>query len=206
MLIGWNDCIGLVQVIDKPSMASTRVMRMKIGHALLLLCTSLLLSVPALAKSNTILPDGCGDDAVKFDAKQENDNPGLPALADGMALIVFSENMPSEMKVQTTTRFGADGAWVGATKGDSYFTLSVDPGDHNLCASMQSAPSRMKKTFTQVATLTAEAGKVYYFEAAINVIGGYNASIESFDFAQLSEKDGKYRVKAWKFATSKPKK
>jgi hypothetical protein len=174
--------------------------------ALMLLCAAIFPPAQALAKSNAILPDGCGDDTVKFDAKQENDNPGLPALADGKALIVFSENMPSEMKVQTTTRFGADGAWVGATKGDSYFTLSVDPGDHNFCASMQSAPSRMKKTFTQTATLTAEAGRVYYFEAAINVIGGNNASIESFDFSQLSEKEGKYRVKAWKFATSKPKK
>jgi hypothetical protein len=173
---------------------------------MLLLCASMLPSVQALAKSNAILPDGCGDDAVKFDAKQENDNPGLPALADGKALIVFVESMPNEMRVQSTTRFGVDGAWVGANKGDSYFTVTVEPGEHNLCASMQSAPSRMKKTFTQMASLTAEAGKVYYFEAAVNVIEGHNAAMESFDFAQLSEKEGKYRVKAWKFATSKPKK
>jgi hypothetical protein len=162
--------------------------------------------VQALAKSKAILPDGCGDDSVQFDAKQEKDNPGLPALTEGKALIVFSESMPNEMKVQSTTRFGVDGAWVGATKGDSYFTVIVEPGEHNLCASMQSAPSHMKKTFTQMATLTAEAGKVYYFEAAVNVIGNQNFGIASFDFSQLAEKEGKYRVKAWKFATSIPKK
>jgi hypothetical protein len=162
--------------------------------------------VQALAKSKAILPDGCGDDSVNFDAKQEKESPPFAGPAAGKALIVFSESMPNEMRVQTTTRFGVDGAWAGATKGDSYFTLSVDPGEHNLCASMQSAPNRMKKTFTQMQTLTAEAGKVYYFEAAVNVIGNANAGIASFDFSQLPEKDGKYRIKAWKFATSKPKK
>ena len=174
--------------------------------AAFLLCASLFQATQALAKSKAILPDGCGDDSVQFDANQEKENPGLPALAEGKALIVFSESMPNEMKVQTTTRFGVDGAWVGATKGDSYFTVTVDPGEHNLCASMQSAPTRMKKTFTQMASITAEAGKVYYFEAAVNVIGNMNVGIASFDFAQLAEKEGKYRIKAWKFATSKPKK
>jgi len=175
--------------------------------ALLLLCASLFPATQALAKSKAILPDGCGDDAINFDANWEKDNPGLPALADGKALIVFVETIPDAgLYARTTTRFGVDGAWVGATKGDAYFTFSVTPGEHDLCASMQSAPSGAKKTFTQSATLTAEAGKVYYFEAAMNVIGSQKFGIASFDLAQLSEKDGKYRVKAWKFATSKPKK
>jgi hypothetical protein len=175
--------------------------------AVLLLCASLLPATQALAKSKAILPDGCGDDAVEFDAKLEKDNPAFAGPSDGKALIVFVETIPDAgLYAKTTTRFGIDGAWVGATKGDSYFTLTVGPGEHNLCASMQSAPSGMKKTFTQATTLTAEAGKVYYFEAAMNVIGSQKFGIASFDLAQLSEKDGKYRVKAWKFATSKPKK
>jgi hypothetical protein len=109
--------------------------------------------------------------------------------------------MPSEMKLTTTTRFGLDGGWVGATKGDSYFTLTVDPGERNLCASMQSAPSNRKKEFTHVASFTAEAGKVYYFEAQITIV-----PIPSLELSQLSEAEGKYRLKAWKFSTSKPKK
>jgi len=174
--------------------------------ALLLLCASLLPATPAFAKSKAILPDGCGDDSVQFDAKLEKDNPAFAGPAAGKALIVFVQTMPSEQKVQTTTRFGVDGAWVGAGKGDSYFVVSVDPGEHNLCASMQSAPSRVKKQFTQMASVTAEAGKVYYFEAAVNVIGNMNMGIASFGFTQLADAEGKYRVKAWKFATSKPKK
>lgn len=174
--------------------------------AVLLLCASLFPATQALAKSHAILPDGCGDDSIQFDAKQEKENPGLPAISAGKALIVFVETMPNEMRVQSTTRFGLDGAWAGATKGDSFFVVEVTPGEHNLCASMQSAPNRMKKQFTQMATVTVEAGKVYYFEAAVDVIGNMNVGIASFAFAQLSDADGKYRVKAWKFATSKPKK
>jgi len=175
--------------------------RMPARFAVLLLCASLLPTVQAVGKSKTILPDACGDDSIQFDAKQEKDSRALTVPDDGKALIVFVETMPGEHMMQSTTRFGVDGAWVGAGKNDSYFTWSVPPGEHNLCASMQSAPSRGKKAFTHVASLTAEQGKVYYFEAQITAV-----PLLSLDFSQLSEAEGKYRVKAWKFATSKPKK
>jgi hypothetical protein len=179
--------------------------------AVMLLCSLMLAPVQALAKSKSaaILPDGCGDDAVMYDAIWEKDNPGLPALADGKALIVFVESLPYSPKKAykaDTIRFGVDGAWVGANIDESYFTVTVDPGEHNLCASAEYAPNSRKHLYNKTATFTAEPGKVYYFEAAHNVIGGQNASISAFDFAQLSESDGKYRVKAWKFATSNPKK
>ena len=168
---------------------------------LLLLCASLLPETQALAKSKAILPDACGDDSVEFDAKQDNVNPAFVGPAEGKALIVFVETMPGEYKMTTTTRYGLDGAWAGATKGDSYFSVEVAPGEHNLCASMQSAPKNRKKDFTHAASFTAEAGKVYYFESRFSII-----PTPSLDFSPLSEAEGKYRLKAWKFATSKPKK
>jgi hypothetical protein len=195
-----KDLTGAREVVDKLAIPP-RMKRMTTRFAVLLLCASLLPAVQSLAKSKTILPDACGDDSIQFDAKEEKDNPALTVPDDSKALIVFIETMPGERMMQSTTRFGIDGAWVGATKNTSYFTRSVSPGEHNLCASMQSAPSREKKAFTHVASLTAEPGKVYYFEAQIAT-----ANILSLDFAQLSEAEGKYRVKAWKFATSKPKK
>jgi hypothetical protein len=180
--------------------------------AVFLLFASLLPAVQASAKTKAILPDACGDDSIQFDAKQEKDSHAFAGPAEGKALIVFVENMPNEMKLQTTTRFGLDGAWAGATKGDSYFTVEVAPGEHNLCASMQSVTKRMKKDFTQIASVQAEAGKIYYFEAALNVVGARETAsarkiaIESFAFTQLTDADGKYRIKAWKFATSTAKK
>jgi len=169
--------------------------------ALLLLCASLFPAAQALAKSKAILPDGCGSDAVEFDVKQEKNNPAFAGPAEGKAMIVFVETMPSESKLGTTTRFGLDGDWAGATKGDSYFSVEVAPGEHNLCASMQSAPKNRKKEFTRAASFTAEAGKVYYFESKFSII-----PTPSVELTQLSEAEGKYRLKAWKYATSKPKK
>jgi hypothetical protein len=65
---------------------------------------------------------------------------------------------------------------------------------------MQSVRSQLKKSFSHVASLTLEPGKVYYFEAQITIV-----PLPSLEFSQLSDAEGKYRLKAWKFGTSKPK-
>jgi hypothetical protein len=61
----------------------------------------------------------------------------------------------------------------------------------------------MLKKSIDVASFTAEPGKVYYFAAQVTVIptGGNNANY-TFGLSQLDEDEGKYRVKAWKLATS----
>jgi hypothetical protein len=173
--------------------------------AVLLLCASLLPAVQAKAK--TILPDACGDDSVKFDVKTEKTQPAPTAPAAGKAQIVFIENENQMVGpfMYATVRFGLDGAWAGANNNNSYFTVTVDPGVHHLCASWQSALSRVKKNI-DVASFTAEPGKIYYFAANVKVIptGDNNVNIE-FNLSPLGDDEGQYRVKAWKFATSKPK-
>ena len=169
--------------------------------AVFLLCASLLPATQVLAKSHAILPDGCGDDSIEFDAKQENVNPAFVGPGEGKALIVFVESMPGEYRDANNNPLWTGWAWAGATKGDSYFSVEIAPGEHNLCASMQSAPSNRKKEFSHAASFTAEAGKVYFFRSRFSII-----PTPSLDFSPLSEAEGKYRLKAWKFATSKPKK
>jgi hypothetical protein len=36
-----------------------------------------------------------------------------------------------------TFKFGADGKWLGALKGEKYFHAMVDPGEHHLCVKGQ---------------------------------------------------------------------
>ena len=36
-----------------------------------------------------------------------------------------------------TTNFGVDGAWVGANNGNSYFSVSIEPGLHHLCTDIE---------------------------------------------------------------------
>jgi hypothetical protein len=130
-----------------------------------------------------------------------------------MAQIVFVETIDRRGEMGgTTTRFGMDGKWVGANQGNSYFGLAVAPGEHHLCANWQ-ATGRKKNV--GMATFTAEAGKVYFYEAKIVMkyqrvaygsgIGG-GLREESFDLAQLSNDEGKYRVKLSALSTWKPNK
>jgi hypothetical protein len=97
--------------------------------------------------------------------------------------------------------------------------LTIAPGLHHLCVNAQGA-----KKAVGVTSFTAEAGKIYYYEASTTVTrsgGGMvtttaaNGTMStgmapghlsaSFQFNELSEDEGKYRVKAWKLATWKTK-
>jgi hypothetical protein len=193
----------------------------------LLLCASLL---AVCARAKTILPDSCGDPSIKFDVTTKKNQPAPAPPETGKAQIVFIESGHG------VARYGMDGAWVGANDGDSYFAVAVAPGEHHLCMSFQLPAivgGKIKEESVRMLTFTAEAGKVYYFEASSGSIGGSPGSSSStyvpntgvgatggqwvhshsggsagmpvFSFVQLDEDTGKYRVKAWKLATWKSK-
>jgi hypothetical protein len=178
---------------------------MKLHFALLLLGASLL---PAVQAGATILPDACGDDSIKFDVKTETSKTAPAAPEAGKAQIVFieNENHPVGPFMYATVRFGLDGAWAGATNNNSYFVVNVEPGAHHLCASWQSALGRVKKNI-DVASFTAEPGKVYYYAANVKLIpAGDNQVNIDFSLTPLDDDAGKYRVKAWKLAAWKTNK
>ncbi len=100
---------------------------MKATLVVLLLCSPLVSAIQARA---TVLPESCGQDATKFDVKVGTPPEGQPASdiappAAGKAQIVFIETLNTEGFHLTTptTRFGVDGEWVGADKGDSHSPL-----------------------------------------------------------------------------------
>jgi hypothetical protein len=183
-----------------------RMVAMKPRFFVLLLCASLVPAVQARAK--TILPDSCGDDGVKFDVKAEKEQPPPVPPADGKALIVFVGTVPYESSLARwpAIRYGGNGAWVGANKGNSYFTLTVDPGVVNVCVSAQGVMRGMAKDLVDMKTITAEPGKIYYLEARFGMIGGNQGGVVTFALAPLDENEGRYRVKAWKLATWKTNK
>lgn len=197
---------------------------MKPRLVVLLLCASLLTAVQARAK--TILPDSCGDPNIKFDVSTKKNQPPPAPPEAGKAQVVFIETG------HATARYGMDGAWMGANDGNSYFAVSVAPGEHHLCMSFEIgalAGNKIKEESVRMLTFTAEAGKVYYFEASVGRVGGSMGSttyvqntggqaggqfvhgggspgIPVFGFVQLDEDTGKFRIKAWKLATSTLKK
>jgi len=201
------------------------MMGMKPTSVLLFLCSALVFAVQAQAK--TILPDACGDDSVKFNVKTEKDqSPPAPPPA-GKAQIVFINDAKG-----WSARYGMDGAWVGANEGNSYFAVTVDPGERHLCVDYHVSAAylgTLKQQNMLVASVTTEAGKVYYFQSVVGVTGGSGGGIVPptmaangqfsgggfvqgngggmpvFSFGRLDDDTGKYRVKAWKLATWKSK-
>lgn len=191
-------------------------MKRKLGA--LLLC---LVFAPLAYAGKTILPDACGDENIKFDVSTLKDQPAPQPPPAGSAQIVFVEEQNARASFHmVTVRYGVDGSWVGANYGDSYFVVNVAPGVHHLCVNAQG-----DKKAVGVTSFTAEAGKVYYYEASTTVTRsgggmitttGPNGAIghgmapssvnKFFQFTELGEDEGRYRIKAWKLATWKSNK
>lgn len=183
---------------------------------LLSLCVWLALGVQA---RSTTLPDACGDDKVQFNVKTEKNHPAPKPPDAGKAQVVFIDAFEKDACQgcgTPTSRIGVDGAWVGAAKGDSYFAIDVTPGEHHLCADWQSMSGRFRASKVALSSFSAEAGKVYYFEASFKSTPGAvygmpngpvtSTPILSLDLKQLSDDEGRYRVKVSALATATQKK
>jgi hypothetical protein len=166
----------------------------------------------------TTLPDSCGDDKVQFDVKTEKHPPAPTSPEPGKAQIVVIGLVDAPGCLGCgifSPRVGVDGSWVGATKGNSYFVLSVDRGVHHVCADWKSINAARRKN-VGVASLTAEPGQVYFFQVKISevlegVAGMPNGPVTSksewvLSLTQLSEDEGRYQMKVSALATSTPKK
>jgi len=212
--------------IYKPEVRDS-LMRLKYAAVYLVLLALLAFAGVAPAFAKTVLPDACGDNKIEFEIKTMKDQPPPTAPEAGKALIVFVGTVPGgAVAGLSPVRFGLDGAWAGATKNKSYFVASVAPAEHHLCAVAHAGAFKAFKWAVPL-DMTAEADKVYYYEASVTVtmvasnpmivgggapgqppptvVGGGGGRSYSFSFVPLSDAEGKYRVKAWELSTSTPK-
>jgi hypothetical protein len=166
--------------------------------------------VAATQARATTLPDACGNDEVKFNVTTQKAQPAAVAPEAGKATIILVETMETPYfrfwsHRDVTTRFGVDGAWVGANQGNSYFTLAVDPGEHHLCVNWQSVSCRLKQK-VGLASFSAEPGKIYYYQAKVTLKPvSNNYSERSLELTPLDEDNGKYRVKISGVSTAIPR-
>jgi hypothetical protein len=179
---------------------------MKFRLLVILLCASLLPAVQARAKDKIVLPDSCGDEGIKFEVKTLKEQP-LPAPpSGGKAQIIFIGEGHAFVRDFTyqTYRYGLNGAWVGGNYDDSYFAITVDPGVHHLCVNWQDKKKPAEAArYSAVDSFTSEPGKTYYYSSRLIRSGPAEYVLR---FSQLDEETGKFRIKAWKLATSTPKK
>ncbi len=162
---------------------------------------ALFFAVSAFAQTpSTALPPACGPGNVDFNLKLNKSQHTQAQPEAGKALIYFIQSVNTDMlNPYTTTKLGIDGAWVGANKRDSWFAVSIEPGEHHLCASMWY--SRLKQNLA-LAHLTAEPGKVYYYR--LGIIETHNISDLNFD--PIDSDEANYLIASYPHSISNPKK
>lgn len=155
----------------------------------------------------------CGAESLRFDVDRVPGNPSAQA-EPGKAVVYISEVFKKAAGEwgDPTLRIGLDGDWVGAVKGNSYFSFSVGPGEHHLCMKWQSHFKRLSReaAFT---VLTAEAGKLYFFRALVTYdLGpdyghnGANVTGMSITLDPISSDEGHYLVASNPMSVPHPKK
>jgi hypothetical protein len=167
---------------------------MKIVLATLLFAASAFAQAPP-----TLSTAACGPQKVSFSVKLD-ESPHTAAEPDsGKALVYFFHDAGTSMTVgYPTVKIGIDGAWVGANHGNSYFSVSVEPGEHHVCATLQSSLVAQR---VELAHFTAEAGKVYYYRTRLPV----SRSVELLELDPIDSDQGRYLIAFFPVAVSHPK-
>jgi len=168
----------------------------------------LVLAASAFAQNTTPVhtQTACGPLNAKFDAQGVAGQPAAQ-LQPGKALVYVAEEfrkVPNELG-NPTLRVGIDGAWLGATRANSYLAFAVEPGEHHLCTSWQSRWPSLSK-LAAFAAFTAEAGKVYYFRERITYsTNGGDATAMNLDLDPVNPDEGQFLVASYKPSTSHQK-
>jgi hypothetical protein len=166
----------------------------KIAAIVLLSCCALAQDKRAISRAEV----GCGPQDVKYEVKTDESQHPTPTPKDGKALIYVVADG------HLTSIFGFDEMWVGAVNGGvsggRYFFVPIDPGEHHVCAMLQSSlPARGPRV--SVHSLKAEPGETYYFRTRL--VGISTGFVLQLD--QLDPDEGRWFVAWSKFSTSHPR-
>jgi hypothetical protein len=132
----------------------------------------------------------CGPRDAKFYVKTESQHPA-PEPENGKATMYVVGGQGGVIS------FGMDGKWAGATEGRTYFFVSVDPGEHHLCAMTHTG--KIGSPWVSLHSLKVEAGITYYFFPHFTAAP---LSFGEFVLEQVDPDQGKYNVANAKFSSS----
>ena len=131
---------------------------------------------------------GCGPDNLDLSVTTGESKHPTPGPDNGKAMIYVVQ------RATGTFKFGADGKWLGALKGGTYFYTAVEPGEHHLCVKGY-LPLWKGLSLHQ---LHAKTGETYYFFVHVINGGGYN----ELTFTELDPDEGKELVARSKLSSS----
>lgn len=127
------------------------------------------IAAPVFAQAQSTGPQptvGCGPQKIEFDVTTDDkQRPTAPPDAAKAHVYFLQDDSEFASHPRPTVRFGVDGEWVGATHSNSYFFVSVDPGEHHLCVSWQGIVGIGPQRREAALHFTTAAGTDYYFRA-----------------------------------------
>ena len=85
---------------------------------------------------------------------------------------------------------GIDGAWAGAIRENSYFSVTISPGEHHICAAL---PYYREEKSAVLAHFQAEAGRTYFYLTRYLELGPVDSD------------EGKYLIASYLLSVSRPK-
>lgn len=154
------------------------------------LIVALLIALPLLADEVSVARFACGPDNIKFSVRSIGPQPAAqPDAGKAMVYVVEDFGRPANEIRRPTIRVGLDGAWVGANRGSSYLSFSVEPGEHHLCTDWQSLPPWLSVR-PSLAELRAEPSHSYYFRARVMEGAGFF----TLDLEPMNSDEGKMLV------------
>jgi hypothetical protein len=171
----------------------------------------LILTGAALAQQESAfaVAAACGPATPDFAVKNDQFPRTVTPAEPGKAQVYFIQDIGqvSCLGSCVTTKIGMDGRWEGAAKGNSYFYISVDPGEHHLCARWQ---SRVTSASTALLHFTADAGRVYYFRTRTfwgHAGGSFGEKDQTLiDLEPVDSDQGRYLIASDPLSVSHPQK
>jgi Protein of unknown function (DUF2846) len=168
---------------------------MRIAVFVLFFAASAFAQVPPVASTAA-----CGHENVSFKVKLDESPHTLAQPDPGKARVYFFHDAGTNSTVgYPTVKLAIDGTWVGANHGNSYFPVSVEPGEHRVCVTLQSSFVAQR---VELAHFTAEAGKVYYYRPQLVM----SRSVELLELDPIDSDQGKYLIAFFPLSVSSPKK
>jgi hypothetical protein len=165
-----------------------------------LILIAVFLAVPAFAQTPPVASTAsCGPENDSFKVKLDDSQHTLVQPDPGKARVYFLQDAGTGATLgYPTVKLAIDGTWVGANHGNSYFSVSVDPGEHHMCVTLQSSLVAHR---IELAHFTAEADQVYYYRTRLILSRG----IELLEFNAIDSDQGKYLVATFPLSLSTPK-
>ena len=161
----------------------------------------LLFAASAFAQKDYPTTAACGPESTSFKVDFEHTTHKVEPPESGNSVVYFIHEAGASLGLfaYPTTKMGVDGAWVGANHGNSYFSVALEPGEHHLCAALQSSLVDQR---VELAHLHAEAGQTYFYRTRLVV----SHELELLNFEPLDSDQGNYLIGFYSLSRSHPSK